>query len=430
MDKNNIVITKADCGIHIVGEKIPGVHSVSLGVWVKAGPVYENANERGISHFIEHMLFKGTKKRSAKQLATEIDSVGGSMNAFTAKENTCFYVRVLDEDINLAVDVLLDMLCNPKLDDADIENEKGVVCEEILMGEDDPCDVAHEKLCSLIFKGEPLEHPILGSTKSVRAITRNDIISYMDRRYVPENIVIACAGSFDADELVSLVNEKYNPREKNETGGECKKSSYSHEKRFEFIKKDVEQAHICLSFPSPEIYGKDALVMAVIDNAFGGATSSRLFQHIREQKGLAYSVYSVKSSYTGTGYWTLYAGTAQSNASEVVKCMLEEIKQLRQTGLSEQEFLRSKQQLRRSFMLSLETVAVHSSSIGKDLLYLGKVRTDTDILNELDSVTQSDVNRVIHEYITSDRLCCVLVCKGSEKNEAAQIKEIIMNESF
>lgn len=431
MDKNNIVCRTAKSGIRIVGEVIPNAYSVSLGVWVKAGPVYETDKERGISHFIEHMLFKGTAKRDAKTLASEIDAVGGSINAFTAKEYTCYYTRTLGEDIELAVDVLLDMVCNPLLSQSDIENEKGVVCEEILMGEDDPEDVVHETLCSTIYRGSPLAFPILGTIESVNGITREAIISYMQRRYVPENIVIACAGAFDMDKLVALADERY--RAVQSSGTEPEKevfSTYVKDKNFKFVKKDIEQAHICLSFPSAKFNDELSMPMSIVNNAFGGAASSRLFQRIREDRGLAYSVYSVNSAYSTTGYWTIYAGTAEGRTLEVVECMLDELKLLKKDGLTEEEFLRGKSQLRRGFLLGLETVSVHSNAIGKDMLCLGRVRYDEELLERLERVTREDVMNAVKKVVDTDFMCGVVVSRGKCESQADELRNLIMNTDF
>lgn len=413
MKRNNMFQTKAQCGINVVGEVIPGAYSVSAGVWVKAGPVYETADERGISHFIEHMLFKGTQKRSAKDIAAEIDAIGGSINAFTGKECTCYYTRTLGEDLPIAIDILLDMVCNPLLADTDIENEKGVVCEEILMGEDDPEDVVHENLCINTYKNSPIGYPILGNQNSVRSITGAKIRDYMDRRYRPENIVIACAGAFSPDELVSMVNEKYTKKVLKESTPYAPANHFEKGKQTVIAQKDVEQAHICLSLPSNAFSDRFAPAVNVINSVFGGASSSWLFQNIREEKGLAYSVYSASSAYSDTGYWTLYAGTSEAKAKEVLSCMLDELKKLKRNGISREEMESTKEQLRRGFMLGLESVAAHSSTMGKDMLILGRMRDDDEILSKLASVTQEDLQEAVDMMLCGD-MCLSLVCKNGD----------------
>lgn len=427
MKKENITVRESKRGIKIVGEYIPDVYSVSLGVWVKAGSVYETDSERGISHFIEHILFKGTTKRTAKQIASEIDAVGGSINAFTAKERTCYYTRTLGEDLALAVDVLLDMICNPLLAEDDIENEKGVVCEEILMGEDDPEDVVHEAICALAYEGFPLSYPILGTADSVNSITKQAISDYMQRRYTPENIVIACAGNFDMDELVRLVDEKYVDRHSNVQTQQMPVNEYVRKRCFVPIKRDIEQAHICISFPSIESFSEKNMCMSIVNSIFGGSASSRLFQHIREEKGLAYSVYSINTSYTQTGYWVIYAGTGENRAQEVVQCMLSELQRLKNEYITVEEFERCKNQLRRGFLLGLESVSMHASSIGKDLLCLGRVRDDKELLDALEKVTYQEVVNFIDTLIDFDAMRFAIVSRSNDEAQTNAMRDMVMN---
>ena len=425
MERKNIFHAQSESGIRIVGEKIPGVQSASIGIWVKAGPVFERENERGISHFIEHMLFKGTKNRTAKQIAAEMDALGGSLNAFTAKENTCYYTRVLGEDVGAAMDILLDMICNPLFSDKDIESEKGVVCEEILMGADDPEDVAHEQLCASIYHGYPMGKPILGTMESVHNIKGSDMINYMNRRYTPENIVIACAGSVDCEEMLRLVNEKYICREHTEKDTEYSGSVFTPGKQVELIKREVEQAHMCMGFPSDRFCGKNAMAVTVINNIFGGATSSRLFQHIREEKGLAYSVYSMNSSYSDTGYFTLYAGTTEANSKDVLLCMLSELDRLKENGITTEELTRCKEQMRRGFLLGLESVSAHSQSLGKDMLWLNRTRDDEELLDELAKITIEDTNEAINILLRGDVKLVVV-----SKNPSEEMRDIIEKRSL
>ena len=424
MNSENIFYEKSSSGIRIIGEKIPYVRSASVGVWVKAGEVYESENEKGISHFIEHMLFKGTKTRDAKQIALVMDEVGGSINAFTSKELTCFYTRTLDEDIGIAIDLLLDMVCNPRLSESDIENEKNVVCEEILMSQDDPGDVAQESLYEVIYEGYPLSKPILGTQESVKAITREDIINYMDRRYIPENIVVSCAGNLDKDQVLKLVNEKYKQHCKKAEQIEYSKSKYDKGTRLKIINKDVEQAHICIAFPGVKYDDEDSMTLAVIDNIFGGSSSSRLFQSIREERGLAYSVYSAREPYNETGYWELYAATAENRAFDVVDCMFKELKTLKDEGLTNEEFVRSKNQLRRGLLLTLESVSAHSNFLGRRLIQSGKIIDVDNLLNDLDAVTMEAVNKLLNRIIDHNFMCGVIVSSGRDKMTLDRIEKM------
>ena len=235
-------------GVKLIAQEMTGFRSVSMAVWIQAGSVYEIGAESGISHFIEHMVFKGTESRSASDIAAEMDAVGGSINAYTAKECTCFYAKVLGENIDLAADMLSDIACRPSLDPADIEREKGVVCEEILMLEDDPEDLAHETLSAVIYGDSPLSRPILGTQDTVRAFTRDDILSYMDKRYIPQNMVVSCAGNFKMEELRAAVNKRFDRRGRGDSYVPPKNQLIK-EKRFRAVEKDIEQVHICLGFP-------------------------------------------------------------------------------------------------------------------------------------------------------------------------------------
>ena len=413
MDRKNIFQAVSEKGVKVVGEVMPSAYSVSLCVWVRSGSVYEDERTSGISHFIEHMVFKGTKRRTAKQIAQEMDAVGGSVNAFTGKESTCFYTRTLSEDMPLALDLLLDMVCSPLLDDADIENEKGVVCEEIHMSDDDPSDVVHEILCQGAYKGSPLADPILGTEDTVRSFTSDDIRAYMDKHYRPEDIVISASGNFSPDELMKLVDEKFIVRENVNHDGYSMENIFRSGKNAVFASRDIEQAHICLAFPSEKFCGDMSPAISIVNTVFGNATSSRLFQHIREEKGLAYSVYSINSAYSDTGYWTIYAGTSEDSAEEVLRCMTDELIKLRREGITDEEFRQTKEQLRRGYILGLENVSVHASSIGKDVLTLGYVRYDDEILDRLAKVTKDDVNAVIRRLVCNNVTLSVVARKDN-----------------
>ena len=408
MDRKNIFETVSQKGIRIVGEVMPGAYSVSLCVWVKSGSVFEDERTSGISHFIEHMVFKGTQRRTAKQIAQEMDAVGGSINAFTAKENTCFYTRTLAEDMPLAIDLLLDMVCSPLLADEDIENEQGVVCEEIFMSDDDPTDVVHEVLCQTAYEGSPIASPILGTCDTVRSFTSTDILSYMDKHYRPEDIVISASGAFSPDELVKLVDEKFILRADGNTSSPVAENIFRSGRNYVFTSHEIEQAHICLAFKSDRSCGEMSPAVNIVNAVFGSATSSRLFQHIREEQGLAYSVYSMNSSYSDTGYWTIYAGTSEANAERVLRCIMDELKKIRAEGMTDEEFTQAKEQLRRGYILGLENVSVHASSIGKDMLTLGRVRDDDDILGRLAAVTKQDADDVIKRIVNNNMTLSVV----------------------
>lgn len=404
-------------GIKVAVQQLKEFRSVSIGVWIKAGSVYEKENEYGISHFIEHMLFKGTKNRSAAQIAAEMDSVGGHLNAFTAKECTCYYAKVTDKQIGLAVDILADMVKNSVFDEAEMEKEKGVVCDEILMVEDSPEELVHDLLCAKVYEGTVLESSILGSEKNVRAFTRSDILNYMARRYMPDDILIACAGNFDEKELLSMLENAFSGY--GTGGGDTLETVlYTGAKRFEYVKKDIEQAHICLGFPGYSLNEEDQFSMLILNNIIGGSMSSRLFQTIREEKGLAYSVYSYPSSYTTTGYFALYAGTGEKQAYEVAALMLSEAEKLLKNGVSEKELVRAKEQFKGSYVLGQESTSSRANAIGKSELLRGRTYTESEVMEKVDSIKMEDMERIIPYIFDKSRLNGAVVSrdeKGAEK---------------
>ena len=403
-------------GIRIIGEQMPSFRSVSMGVWIGAGSSYERENEAGISHFIEHMLFKGTEKRTAVEIASEMDGIGGNLNAFTAKECTCLYAKVLDEHMEIAADVLSDLIRHSKFAPADIEKEKGVVCEEILMVEDTPEDLVHEALSTIVHADSPYSKPILGSEGSVRSFTGEAIKGYMDRHYQPNNIVVACAGNFEREKLLDVLKKNFlggSPSFK-EKKPQC---IITNKRAFKSIEKDVEQVHICLGLPGYKNDDDRQYPLFVLNNALGGSMSSRLFQNIREERGLAYSIYSYPSAYADDGYFALYAGTGEKQAEEVVKLMLEELDKIVKEGITEEEFKRSKEQLKGSYMLGQESTSARSNAIGKAELLRGKVHTEEEIMERIESVTMESVRAIIPYVFDPNRICGAFVGRMGEKQK-------------
>ena len=403
-------------GIKIIAAQMPSFRSVSMGVWIGAGSSYEGENEAGISHFIEHMLFKGTTKRTASQIAAEMDGIGGTLNAFTAKECTCLYAKVLDEHMEIAADVLSDLLRNSKFEPTDIEKEKGVVCEEILMVEDTPEDLVHEALSSIIHGNTPYAKPILGTEESVRSFTREKIRDYMDRHYLPDNIVVSCAGNFSREKLLDTVRANFGgdaaPFQKAVPMCEITKK-----RAFKALQKDVEQVHICLGFPGYSIDDDRQYALFVLNNALGGSMSSRLFQNIREERGLAYSIYSYPSAYTDSGYFALYAGTGEKQAEEVVKLMLLELDEILKNGITSEEFKRSKEQLKGSYMLGQESTSARSNAIGKAELLHGKIHTEQEIMERIERVSMDDVRAILPYVFDRNRICGAFVGRMSQREK-------------
>ena len=403
-------------GIRVVMEPMDNLRSVAVGVWVNAGSVFESGAEAGISHFIEHMVFKGTARRSAADIAAEMDAVGGNLNAFTAKECTCFYAKVLDEDLPLAVDMLSDITLHPALDEQEMEKEKRVVIEEILMSEDSPEDKAFETAGAAYYSGTVLSSAILGTEKTVSAFTRDQVLSYMARRYVSGNMVIACAGSFVPERLLSLLEESFAdcPRGAGDMLGEREPRAG---KRWLFVQKDTEQVNACLMLPGFRLDSSENFALAVLSNALGGSMSSRLFQKIREELGLAYSVYTYPMAYRDTGAICLYFGSGEKQATRTLELALRELDRLKGEGLSEAELVRSRAQLKGSFLLGMEGSGAHMNAIGKRLLLQNKEFTIEDTLSAIECVTIDRVNDILSHVLSPRRavLAAVGPIKGVQR---------------
>ena len=402
-------------GLRIIGEHMPGYRSVAVGLWVESGSQYETPSENGISHFIEHMLFKGTEKRSARDIAEEMDAVGGQLNAFTSKECTCFYAKVVDEHLPLAMDVISDLVLSSRLDPADIEREKGVVIEEINMAEDTPEDLVFELLMLAHYGDQPVARPILGTEASVSALTREHITNYMHRMYRPERAVLALAGNYNWNEVVRQAQTLYGGWQPT---GEKRPvvETNAVAPRVMRRKKDIEQLHLCLGFPSCGIGAADVYPTAVFNSAYGGAMSSRLFQSIREERGMAYSVYSYPNPMSGTGVLAVYAGTSPEHASEVVRMLNEETKKLAEGGLTEKEFKQAKEQLLSGFILGQESTSSRMNAIGRRLLLLGDTQTDEDVVEKIRGITFEGVNALARRVLTSPRSAAI-VGNGAEDIE-------------
>jgi predicted Zn-dependent peptidase len=397
-----IINKKLNCGVRIVMEEIPYVQSVSVGIWVKAGSVDETAKNSGISHFIEHMLFKGTENRSAKKIAEDVDKIGGQINAFTGKEATCYYLKTLANNIDKAADILIDMFINSKFDEEEMEKEKRVVCEEIKMIEDSPEDDAHDIISELIFKGNPLAKSIIGTPKSLEGITRNMIKKYIADEYTRDHIVISVCGSFDPDHICELFDCKLMPLSDNKAPKAHEEMGYK--PNYKVKVKDIEQSHLCLGLKGLSLDDGRYYSLVLLNNIMGGSMSSRLFQNIREEKGLAYSVYSMSSSFSTTGYFNIYAGVSHDKIKDAVIGIQDELKLLKKDGVTPDELETAKEQMKGSYIFSLENVNGRMFSIGKNMLLLNKIYTPEEVMASIDAVTMDDIQDVsgmitdIHNY--------------------------------
>lgn len=381
----------------IVYEKLPYVRSVSFGLWVGTGSRYETPELNGISHFIEHMLFKGTETKTAKDIAMAIDNVGGQINAFTGKECTCFYTKTLDEDLETAIEVISDMLFNSRFDPAHIETEKKVIAEEIGMYEDYPEEMVHDMLTEEIWSGNSLGYPILGSYQSVAAIRREDIIDYMKTFYVPENSVISVAGNFDEYRLIEMVEKYFGNWQ---THNYCRMHAYKpwFNRSIKIKRKETEQVHMCIGFRGVK-HGEESLYsLLTMNNILGGGMSSRLFQKVREELGLAYSIYSYPTSYRDVGMFTIYAASSPQQYEEVIRLIRDEIESLVLKSITEADVEKAKNQLKGSFIIGLDSTSGRMNSMGKSQLMMGRIRTPDEILESIDRVSMASINEMI-EYV-------------------------------
>ena len=409
-------------GIRLIHEKMEHVRSVAMGVWVDTGSVRENTETAGASHLIEHMVFKGTERRNAEQIAIEMDAIGGNINAYTSKENTCFYAKVLDEHLDLVSDVLSDITFHSVFDPEELKKEQGVVVEEILMNEDSPEDLSGEESNMLFFGDEALASPILGSKESVRAFTRESLLAYKNEFYVPNNIVVACAGNFEEQALIDSVTRWFDaPASARATTPVLQR--YPGGKREKFVEKDVEQVHICLTLPGFARDSEGQYPLAVLSNILGGSMSSRLFQSIREKLGLAYSVYSYPTSYTGTGTLTLYAGTGEKQAKEVLNRMVEEMERVRKAGVTKEELTRCREQLKGSYLLGMESSGSRMNALGKTLLLQKREYSEAETLRRIECVTMEDIERILPVCLDLSQASTALV--GRVKKQKAALLEAI-----
>jgi len=399
-------------GLRLVFEKITYVKSVSIGIWMGTGSRNETMDNNGVSHFIEHMLFKGTPKRTSKQIAESIDSLGGQLNAFTGKECTCFYARCLDSHLDIAVDVLSDMLFNSLFSAKDIKLEKKVIVEEIGMYEDSPEELVHDILSSSAWKNNPLGYSILGTAKSVGDLSRQDILDYMSKNYTPGNTVISVAGNFDTDHIANLIETYFGKWLQNHEKSNVEKAIFT--PSINIKEKEIEQVHMCIGLNAIE-HGNDKLYTEIaINNVLGGGMSSRLFQKIRENKGLVYSIYSYPTSYKDSGLFTIYAAMNPLNVKEVLKLVKNEINQLCSKGLSEEEISKSKEQLKGSYIIGLESTSARMNSIGKSELMLGKIYSPEEVLEKIDQINRKEIEDTIDMVFRNQKASLALVGKLPE----------------
>lgn len=372
-------------------EQLRSVRSFAAGIWMKVGSRHESPQKSGVSHFLEHMFFKGTKRRTARDIAFEIDSLGADLNAFTAKENTTFYVKILDEHIEKGIDILTDIFCHSKLPEEEMEKERGVIKEEIKMVEDTPDDLVHDHFSRNIWGPEGLGQPVLGTRASIKALQRGDLLSHIRKFYGTKDTIVACAGNFDSEKLIALLNEKLGSLRR---GSE---PSINHRPAFRgrvsIHKKDISEVHICLGVEGLSYSNPLRYEYYILNTILGAGISSRLFQEIREKRGLAYSIFSFVAAYADAGLWGVYAGTGKRKAEEVVSLILKDLSEF-PDNLDEKELGKAKDQLKGNLILGLESTSGRMQNIAKQEIYLGRHYTPDEIIKSIDQVNLKKLKEV------------------------------------
>ncbi len=379
-------------GIRIVTEKIPYLRSVSIGIWINSGSRDEEDKNSGISHFLEHLAFKGTEKRSARQIAFEMDSIGGQIDAFTSREYTCYSAKVLDEHLPVAIDLLSDILLNSTLKPADIDKERQVILEEIKFVEDNPADYIYDLLYQSVWSSHPLGRSILGSPESIEGIDRSKLINHLDNHYTPKNIIIAVAGNIDEGRLKELLEKAFGSLNKNASSS--REAPPEIKRNFIIKERELEQVHFCLGTKGLRSADENRFEGYLLNTILGGSMSSRLFQKIREDYGLAYSIHSFISPYADTGLLGIYAGTSAEFFEKVLKMSLEEFKLLMTVKVSGDELKKAKEQLKGNLMLSLESSSSRMNQLAKQEMYFERFFSLDEIINEIERVTEEKIQRL------------------------------------
>jgi predicted Zn-dependent peptidase len=406
----DIEVSSLGNGIRLITETMPHVRSVAVGVWMGTGSRQEVGEENGISHFIEHMLFKGTTSRSAEDIARSVDSIGGHLDAFTAKEMVSFNAKVLDEHVPRVLDILSDLVLHPLFAEADIEKEKGVVLEELKMEADSPEYLVHEVFSGSFWKDHPLGKPILGTRESVKRFSREKIEGYYRKFYVPSNMFITAAGNLQHAQLLQLVGERFEGLAPNGTVPASSVPS-THARVNLRHKKSLEQVHLTLGVPGYALVDEKRYAYSVLNTVLGGGMSSRLFQNIREKRGLAYAVFSEITAYRDTGCISVYAGTSSESSREVIRLILEEFSRLKQEPVPEEELRRAKDNLKGSLLLGLESTPSRMANLARQFLYFGRFFTMDELGARIEQVTADEVQRTAQDFF--DRRHVALAVLGN-----------------
>jgi len=395
-------------GLTVITEQMQHIRSVSIGIWVKTGSRDEDPQWNGISHFVEHMVFKGTKHRSAEDIARQVDSIGGNMDAFTAKECICFNVKVLDEHLPIAMDVLSDLVLHPVFAAPDISRERGVILEEIKMDEDSPDYLVHEIFTQNFWKDHPLGKPILGTKDSVKRFERDPVLGFYAQRFAPGNLIISAAGNLKHEQFVELVAKHFQHMKPIKNGFHSPQPTVV-PRIILRNKKSLEQVQICVGVPSHPIAHERRHASYILNTLLGGGMSSRLFQNIRERQGLAYAIYSDLNPYRDTGCLSVYAGTSRESASKVVQCIVSEFHDLKSKPVPEEELRRSKDQLKGSLMLSLESSTARMSNLARQEMYFDRFYSMDELLERIESVTAEELQQLANEFFHTDSIAVTVL---------------------
>ncbi len=389
-------------GIRLVTERMPHVRSVAVGVWVETGSRHEPVERGGVSHLIEHLVFKGTATRSAQDIARAMDSVGGQMDAFTTKEHTCFYVQVLDEHLPLAVDLLTDILLHSLFDAEELEREKSVVLQEIKMVEDTPDDLIHDLFAAQIWDGHPLGRPILGTREAVAGYGREVVHTHFEQHYVPGRITIAVAGNVTHERTVELFGERFDGAGRPRV--DVTQVAPTMRAGVNIVHKELEQVHLVMGFPGVSHVAPERYAMFLLNDVIGGSMSSRLFQEVRERQGLVYSIHSGVQAFRDTGTAYVYAATEAANFSKVLKSILKELRDLKKHGITRDELDRAKNHLKGSLMLSLESTSSRMNRLAKHEMHFGSFLTMDAMLAAIGNVRHEEVQGLVGEVLDEERL--------------------------
>ncbi len=405
MDKQETTAKKTTLpnGLIVASEAMPQVRTAAVGIWVKSGSRVEPAEVNGISHFIEHMVFKGTERRTAEQIAQEADALGGHLDAFTAKEMVCFNMKVLDQHLAEAFDILTDLVTGPVFRDADIEKERAVITEEIKMEQDNPEYLVHELFSQNFWQGHAIGRPILGTVKTLGGFSHDVVERFHRRWYAPNQMVVSGAGHLEHERLVELVAERLGGLAP-QTDGSLDSVPQARARLTTRSKKELEQVHLCVGVPGCALTDERRYAMALLANILGGGMSSRLFQNIREREGLAYAVFAELQAYRDTGLLTVYAGTARETARQALRLILAELRWLKQEPVAADELRRAQDNLKTSLMLSLESTTARMSNLARQEIYFGRFFTPDEILAAIDAVTAEQIQAAAKEFFQPELL--------------------------